>query len=174
MAAIVRVPGSVELPARMHGQLPAGAKRIDIISDTHGHLSETLLAALPGADLIVHAGDITSEQDLAELETIAPVKAVLGNNDGSWYNYGPEVVPLNRFTYAGLSFAVAHYREDLPVGSVDVAVCGHTHVPKIAHLGGCTVVNPGSPTYPRSMLGPTMARLYAADGTILSLDILQL
>ena len=35
----------------------ARAKRIDIISDTHGYLSPALLDELKGADLIIHAGD---------------------------------------------------------------------------------------------------------------------
>ena len=40
---------------------------------------------------------------------------------------------------------------------------------------GCFVlVNPGSPTCPRTDKGPTMARLFARDGEILSLEILQL
>ncbi len=150
-----------------------GAKRIDIISDTHGHLSERLLAALEGADLIVHAGDITSESDFAELETIAPIKAVLGNNDW-YYNYGPEVKKTSVFAYEGLRFALSHYREDLPQGSIDIAVCGHTHRPTIVPMGCFVLVNPGSPTYPRTDKGPTMARLFARDGEILSLEILQL
>ena len=56
------------------------AKRIDIISDTHGHLSPALLEQLEGADLIIHAGDITSEMDWEHLCTIAPIRGVLGNN----------------------------------------------------------------------------------------------
>ena len=59
----------------------ASAKRIDIISDTHGYLSPALLDELKGADLIIHAGDLTSEMDYEHLCTIAPVRAVLGNND---------------------------------------------------------------------------------------------
>ena len=59
----------------------ASAKRIDIISDTHGYLSPALLDELEGADLIIHAGDLTSEIDYEHLCTIAPVRAVLGNND---------------------------------------------------------------------------------------------
>lgn len=150
-----------------------GAKRIDIISDTHGHVSERLRAELAGADLIVHAGDITSESDFAEFETIAPVRAVLGNNDW-YYDYGPEVKQRLVFAYEGLTFGVSHYREDLPQGSIDVAVCGHTHRPQIVPMGRMTLVNPGSPTYPRTAKGPTMARLYARDGEILSLEIIQL
>ena len=140
----------------------ADAKRIDIISDTHGYLSDELLAALEGADLIIHAGDMTSEADWDHLNTIAPIKAVLGNND-FYRDYGPGVPALNTFTYEGLSFAVTHYREELPVGTVDVAICGHTHRPKIVQLGKCLVINPGSPTYPRSARGNTMARLFVAD-----------
>lgn len=150
-----------------------GAKRIDIISDTHGYLSPALLDELAGADLIICAGDMTSEMDYEHLKTIAPVRAVLGNND-YYRDYGPEVDRLARFEYEGLKFAVAHYREDLPVGSVDVAVNGHTHVPKETHLGRCLVINPGSASYPRGSRGPTMARLYVKDGKVLSLDFIDL
>ena len=45
----------------------ASAKRIDIISDTHGYLSPALLDELEGADLIIHAGDLTSEMDYEHL-----------------------------------------------------------------------------------------------------------
>ena len=126
----------------------ASAKRIDIISDTHGYLSPALLDELEGADLIIHAGDLTSEMDYEHLCTIAPVRAVLGNND-YYRDYGPDVDRLALFTYEGLKFAVAHYREDLPVGSVDVAINGHTHVTKEAQVGRCLVLNPGSASYPR-------------------------
>ena len=149
------------------------AKRVDIISDTHGYLSPELLVQLRGADLIIHAGDITSESDWEYLKTVAPIKAVVGNNDYLG-EYGPEVPGLNRFAFEGLQFAVAHYREDLPVGSVDVAVCGHTHRAKIVHLGRCTVVNPGSASYPRGTKIPSMARMYVSAGEILSLEIVQL
>ena len=54
----------------------ASAKRIDIISDTHGYLSPALLDELEGADLIIHAGDLTSEMDYEHRCTIAPVRAV--------------------------------------------------------------------------------------------------
>ena len=147
----------------------ASAKRIDIISDTHGYLSPALLDELEGADLIIHAGDLTSEMDYEHLCTIAPVRAVLGNND-YYRDYGPDVDRLALFTYEGLKFAVAHYREDLPVGSVDVAINGHTHVTKEAQVGRCLVLNPGSASYPRGTRGPTMARMLVKDGKIMVAD----
>ena len=149
-------------------------KRVDIISDTHGRLSPELMGAIDGCDLLIHAGDITSEADFAELEASVPlIKAVLGNND-SYYEYGKDVGRLGIFVYEGLRFSVAHYREDLPLGSSDVAVCGHTHVAKMETLGKCLVVNPGSASYPRGKRGPTMARLYVEDGVILSAGIVDL
>ncbi|MBE6469079.1 MAG: metallophosphoesterase family protein [Coriobacteriaceae bacterium] len=157
----------------MGGAHDAGLKRVDIISDTHGLLSPELLSALEGADLIIHAGDITSEADWEHLRTLAPIKAVLGNND-HYYDYGSAVVALNRFSFEGLEFAVAHYREDLPVGSVDVAICGHTHRARVVELGRCTVINPGSASYPRGMRGPTIARLMVRAGEIHSLEVIDL
>ena len=148
-------------------------KRIDIVSDTHGYLSQALLDELKGADLIIHAGDITSESDWEELCQIAPIKGVLGNND-TFYYYGPEVKKLCRFDYAGLSFAVAHYREDLPVREVDVAVCGHTHRASIADDGRCLVINPGSASLPRGHRGPTIARMRVQQGRILSVELVDL
>lgn len=128
---------------------------------------------LEGADLIIHAGDLTSEMDYEHLCTIAPVRAVLGNND-YYRDYGPDVDRLALFTYEGLKFAVAHYREDLPVGSVDVAINGHTHVTKEAQVGRCLVLNPGSASYPRGTRGPTMARMLVKDGKILTTKFIDL
>ena len=151
------------------------AKRIDIVSDTHGCLSDRLLEALDGCDLLIHAGDITSEADWAQLEAIAPeVPGALGNNDGYYYNYGPAVERLAVFVYEGLRISVAHYRDELPCGSSDVAVCGHTHRAMIVHEGRCLVVNPGSASCPRGERGPTIARLVVEDGRVLSAEIVDL
>ena len=76
--------------------------------------------------------------------------------------------------YEGLRFAVAHYREDLPVDDVDVAVCGHTHRSRVLEMGGCLVVNPGSATFPRGSRGATMARMMVSAGEVLSLKIIDL
>lgn len=130
------------------------ARRIDIVSDTHGYLAPELKAAIDGCDLLIHAGDITSESNWAELEVSVPaIRGVLGNNDG-FYSYGPDVKRLNEFAYEGLRFAVSHYREKLPLNDVDVAVCGHTHRAAIERVGGCLVVNPGSASCPVACAAP--------------------
>lgn len=147
-------------------------KRIDIISDTHGRLSRSLLTEIRDADLVIHAGDITSEADWETLQQY-PIKAVLGNND-SFYRYDPPLKRLCTFEYEGLLFAVSHYREDLPVGAVDVGVCGHTHKARIAEQGSCLVVNPGSATSPRDSAMPSVARMFVEDGHVASVEIVRI
>src|SRR5687768_14790379 len=55
--------------------------QVGVISDTHGLVREQAVAALRGSDVIVHAGDIGSQEVLAHLRQIAPTHAVRGNND---------------------------------------------------------------------------------------------
>jgi putative phosphoesterase len=54
---------------------------LGVISDTHGLLRPEAVAALRGADRIVHAGDVGSPEILASLAALAPLTAVRGNND---------------------------------------------------------------------------------------------
>lgn len=153
--------------------------RYDIISDTHGHLSYELLHELEGADLILHAGDCCSLEDYERLRGIARVAMCTGNNDYH-FGYGPEVKRVTRVFSSGLRWELCHYEERLDLKTCDVAVCGHTHRPFVRRVGDVLVVNPGSPTYPRTQLGPTMVRVMVDDGdgtgrgTILSAEIVRL
>ena len=149
--------------------------RFDIVSDTHGYLSDELLEALVGADVIVHAGDMCSMSDLMRLERIAPVQMCLGNND--WGNdYGPSVKRLTRFSSEGLRWQICHYRERLDLVTCDVAICGHTHRPYFERdkRTGTYIMNPGSPTFPRTAKGPTFGRIIAKSGKILMAEIISL
>ena len=148
--------------------------RYDIISDTHGFLEPDLLDQLQGADVIVHAGDICSGADYRTLQTIAPVQMCLGNNDWA-YEYGPEVKTRKVFFSSGLRWQVVHYRQHLNLLKCDVAICGHTHRPFAETApSGCLVMNPGSPTFPRTTLGPTCGRIAIAGGVVQSAEIIQL
>ena len=148
--------------------------RYDIIADTHGYLSDELLHALEGADVIVHAGDICSARDLHRLEDIAPVKFCLGNNDYG-YDYGPFAKRDYRFYSSKLRWQVCHYRERLDLAVCDIAICGHTHRPLVERdkRYGTLVMNPGSPTHPRAS-GPSMGRIMAEEGQVLSAEIIRL
>ena len=148
--------------------------RFDIVSDTHGFLSAELLAALEGADVIVHAGDCCSGTDFRRLERIAEIHMCRGNNDFA-YDYGPGVGRMTSFLRAGLRWQVCHYRERLDPKVADICIFGHTHRPTVERLPtGVLLMNPGSPTYPRTAMGTTIGRIFAADGRILSYDIIKL
>ena len=149
--------------------------RFDIVSDTHGHLSEELIAALQGADYIVHAGDICSDANFRRLQRIAPVHACLGNNDWGG-EYGPDVKRMTKFFAGGLRWQVCHYRERLDLLTCDVAICGHTHRPFFERDSRTRtlVMNPGSPTFPRTAKGPTIGRIIAENGHVREVRIIEL
>ena len=149
--------------------------RFDIVSDTHGYLSEELLAALQGADHIVHAGDICSDADYRQLLRIAPVHMCRGNNDWG-IDYGPEVKRVTRFFAAGLRWQVCHYEERLDLLTCDVAICGHTHRPFFERdpKTRTLIMNPGSPTFPRTAKGPTIGRIIADKGHVSEVRIIPL
>ena len=72
--------------------------RVVAIADTHlsarskRGLPARALELLAGADAIIHAGDIMTSELLDELGRLAPVHAVLGNNDVSLRGVLPETV----------------------------------------------------------------------------------
>ena len=153
--------------------------RFDIVSDTHGHLSEELLEELKGADVILHAGDCCSYGDYQTLCNIAPMEMCLGNNDWGM-DYGPGVERMTRVFREGLRWQLCHYEDRLDLATCDVAICGHSHRPFVhwePSPGGSQrvlVINPGSPTFPRTAGGPTIARVMAHAGTVESAEIVKL
>lgn len=153
--------------------------RFDIVSDTHGHLSDELLRALKGADMIMHAGDCCILSDYLELCEIAPVAMCLGNNDWGM-DYGPDVKRRTEVFRAGLRWQICHYEERLDLLTCDVALCGHSHRPFVrwepspGGAGKVLVMNPGSPTFPRTGQGPTIGRIVVQDGRILTAEIVEL
>ena len=100
--------------------------KIGIIADTHNLLRPEVIQNLQGCDAILHAGDISSQEILDQLERIAPVKVVRGNNDKEW----AEHLPLSLdFESGGLRIYMTHKKKDLPqdLTPYDLVICGHTH-----------------------------------------------
>ena len=64
---------------------------VGVISDTHGLLRPEAVAALQGADRIIHVGDVGDREILKRLAEIAPVTAIRGNIDkDAWARTLPE------------------------------------------------------------------------------------
>lgn len=138
------------------------AKRIGVISDTHGLLREEALARLEGCDLIIHAGDVGDPGVLEDLGQIAEVIAVRGNVDaGLW----TEDLPLTEHvTVEDRHICVVHNIETLDLDPIaaglHVVVFGHSHKPATEWRDGVLYLNPGSIGPKRFRLPVSMAFLH--------------
>ncbi|WP_055716536.1 metallophosphoesterase family protein [Streptomyces torulosus] len=154
--------------------------RLLLMSDTHlpkraKTLPERLLADLPHADVVVHAGDWVDEATLDLLEQRSRrLIGVYGNNDGPALRARlPEVA---RADLDGLRLAVVH--ETGPAQGrerrcadrfpdTDVLVFGHSHIPWDTTTDtGLRLLNPGSPTDRRRQPHCTYMTATAADGEL--------
>ena len=152
--------------------------KIGVISDTHGWLDPKVPELFAGVSHILHAGDIGPDALIAELETIAPVTAVIGNTDGSSTFRLTECVTL-----AGRKFLVHHIvepralKEELRLRVArerpDAVVFGHTHKAFCETVNGVLFFNPGSAGKPRFGRGRTAAILHC-DGKEIRPELLTL
>ena len=146
-----------------------------MVADSHvgeflDELPESVLEALEGCDLILHAGDLSVPSVLHDLEQVAPVVAVRGDHD----RLGGLVLPRDAVVVAGgqriglthgdrfgpidasvVTASVAagrnlRYRGGLGralarrFGPVDAIVHGHWHEPVAAWSGGVLLFSPGA------------------------------
>ena len=119
---------------------------VGVISDTHKLLRPEAKAVLADTDLIVHAGDIGSQQVIDELSQLAPVRAVRGNVDSDAW---AEAYPIDEVVEVGdRTLYVLHDLGELDLepsaAGFDVVIAGHSHQPKIEAAGGVLYFNPGS------------------------------
>ena len=160
--------------------------RILVISDTHRKagderpLPDRVLDELAAADLVLHAGDVTSRGLLDELGDRVPVHAVLGNNDDATLRDLPERLDLE---LDGVRVAMVHdsgakagregrMRRWFP--DADVVVFGHSHEPVDAEGGdGQRLFNPGSPTQRRRQPQPSFGLLELAGGRVTRHEIVR-
>jgi len=135
---------------------------IGVISDTHGLVRPEMLETLKGVDLIIHAGDIGGVEALNVLETIAPVKAVRGNNDrDSWADHIPHDQVIE---YGSCLFYVLHELEHLDLdpaaAEFSAFIYGHSHRPLAENKNNVLYLNPGSAGPRRFSLPISIARLH--------------
>lgn len=131
--------------------------RVGVISDTHipkfHRLPEAVWTHFAGAEIIIHAGDLSRLSVLNELESLAPVVAVQGNVEEE------EVVralPIKReLIVGGCRIGVVHIlgnaqnraqaaRQEFP--GARCVIFGHSHIPYNQEHHGQLLFNPGSAT----------------------------
>ena len=139
-------------------------KRIGVVSDTHipgraKELPQILIDGLKGTDLVIHAGDLTSDYVLYELQAIAPVEAVAGNVDGNFIwnmlkrkkiitveNCRIGIIHGDGFYGTTVERVAKAFAED----DVNCIVFGHSHMPYNKIHNNILFFNPGSPTDKRT------------------------
>ena len=142
--------------------------RIGLLSDTHGLLRPEVEAFLQGSDRIIHAGDICDAVIIGQLERIAPVSVVRGNNDvGAWAESLNETELVR---VGGIDIYVIHNVAELDLSrvpsSVQVIVFGHSHKPVAERRDGVLYVNPGSAGPRRFKLPISAAELVIENGEV--------
>ena len=133
--------------------------RLAILSDTHLPKGRRRAAGRrsgreAGADLALHAGDLSTIAVLRELEAIGPpLRAVHGNVDSAEVR---DRLPAQlTVAVAGVEIAMVHdagpargrlerLRRRFPRAAA--VVFGHSHVPLHEERDGFQIFNPGSPT----------------------------
>lgn len=156
-----------------------------VLSDTHGtedhRLTGAAREAVVDAELVIHAGDFSTEAVLDAFHAVAAdLRGVYGNTDSPAVR--GRLPPATTLTFAGVGIAVTHTREGGHAGitmfgrerEADLVVFGHSHRPMVDADGDVTLLNPGSHADPRgnrqsfAVLEPTdsglSGRLVTVDG----------
>jgi len=145
--------------------------KIGLISDTHGKLRTEVFKVFEGVDLILHAGDVGPAEIIVELETIAPVQAVLGNTDS--FELRSHAADALEVEVEGFRIIVLHgHQLGSPTASglheaypaADVIVYGHTHRQRTDTVGDQLIINPGAAGPARFNLQPCVALLTLTRG----------
>jgi uncharacterized protein len=152
---------------------------VAVVADTHmprggRRLPEACVDRLRTADVVLHAGDLVTEEVLADLAALGrPVHAVRGNMDEPELQ---ERLPATLVAeMGGLRIGMIHDagpragREERLAARFPgcaAVVYGHTHEPQVERLRKLWILNPGSPTERRRAPAHTMLVLAVTRGTI--------
>jgi uncharacterized protein len=142
--------------------------QIAVLADTHipkraKTLPPAALKLLEEADVIIHAGDILSQDFLDDLASVAPIYAVLGNND-----VGLTLPERLEFEIEQIKFGLIHdsgaklgrpgrLKKLFP--EADIVIFGHSHIPVNEQFGHLLLFNPGSATDRRQQPRCTMGMI---------------
>jgi uncharacterized protein len=153
---------------------------IAAIADTHlprgqRRIPDACVERLKRADLILHAGDISTAEVLQDIEAIGPpVKAVRGNVDSPELQAKlPEALEIR--TPDGARIAMLHdagprtrrlERMRIRFPDAHAVVFGHSHIPLHEHHDGFQIFNPGSPTDRRRQPKHTMGIATTTNGRV--------
>jgi hypothetical protein len=170
---------------------------LTLISDTHGtddhRLTGRTLEAVRASDLVVHAGDFTTEAVLDAIEAEvgkdtdhsagSRLVAVSGNNDTARVRERLDETAVVTWSEARVVVVHGHEHDETALDflgrqeGADLVVVGHSHRPGVEAAGAVPTVNPGSYADPRwhrpahaelePGAGKLTGRLVQPDGSVL-------
>ncbi|MEO9510594.1 MAG: metallophosphoesterase family protein [Flavobacteriaceae bacterium] len=114
--------------------------KILLLSDTHGHMDDTILKYAGQADEIWHAGDIGNLSVTDRLKKLKPLRAVYGNIDD--HIIQKEFPEHNRFHCEDVDVWITHIggypakydikvREEIKRNPPKLFISGHSHILKV-------------------------------------------
>ncbi|WP_447637465.1 metallophosphoesterase family protein [Flavobacterium microcysteis] len=115
-------------------------KKILLLSDTHGHIDDTILKYVDQADEVWHAGDIGDLIVTDTLKKHKPLRAVFGNIDG---DKARMEFPLNnRFLCEDVDVWITHIggypgkyspavKKEIESNPPKLFITGHSHILKV-------------------------------------------
>ncbi|MCA9400295.1 MAG: metallophosphoesterase family protein [Candidatus Omnitrophica bacterium] len=129
--------------------------RIGVVADTHSRpIPKPLIKDFKSVDLIIHAGDFCSLEDVKTFEKLGQLKAVFGNMDerGVTNKFPAKDIIQVEDVFIGvihgegppktvLDSVVKAFKKD----KVHAVIFGHSHVPTKEMIGKTLFFNPGSP-----------------------------
>lgn len=114
--------------------------KILLLSDTHGHMDDSILKYAAQADEIWHAGDIGNLMVVDKLRDLKPLRGVFGNIDD--HILQREFPENNRFNCEGVDVWITHIggypekynvriRDEIRKNPPKLFICGHSHILKV-------------------------------------------
>ncbi|WP_421806717.1 metallophosphoesterase family protein [Flagellimonas sp.] len=159
--------------------------KILLLSDTHGHMDETILKYAAQADEVWHAGDIGDLSVTDRLKALKPVRGVYGNIDD--HVIQKEFPENNRFMCEGVDVWITHIggypnrynvrvRDEIRSNPPRLFICGHSHILKVMHDKklGLLHMNPGACGKHGFHQVRTMLRFVIDEGKISGLEVIEL
>ncbi len=159
-------------------------KKIGLLSDTHGMLSNRIINFFDNVDEIWHAGDIGTPELADKLSALKPMKAVFGNIDGHILRkMYPEIL---KFTEEEVSVVMVHIggypgryepkvQKILKEQTPKLFISGHSHILKIIYDKKLNLlhINPGAAGNKGYHKVCTAIRFIIDKGEIKELEILE-
>lgn len=134
--------------------------RIAVVSDTHGNNKDIIekLSEIKKPDMLLHLGDYVADGVIISKALGLESIIVRGNGDYLYTQYdedklielkGKKLFLTHGHKYNLQSGITNLYYRGLELGA-DIVLFGHIHVPIIEKIENMIIMNPGSPSLPRS------------------------